>query len=144
MIITLLAARTVRAGERRQRWRGRGGEVHRPGVRGVRHRGGARPGGGRQHPPAAGARYVTLPHLHAANLTLQGATKPWALEQSVLYRRRSKCFYVVSFKFICFFGNFYKWGIVCLSVFLYDGWDVHKWVSFAAMPLRILFCLKCF
>ena len=86
----------------------------------------------------------THPHLHAANITVQGATKPWALEQSVLYRRRSKCFYVVSFKFICFFGNFYKWGIVCLSVFLYDGWDVHKWVSFAAMPLRILFCLKCF
>ena len=45
----------------------------------------------------------THPHLHAPNITLQGATKPWALEQSVLYRRRSKCSYVVSFKLICFF-----------------------------------------
>ena len=46
----------------------------------------------------------THPHLHAPpNITLQGATKPWALEQSVLYRRRSKCSYVVSSKFICFF-----------------------------------------
>ena len=45
----------------------------------------------------------THPHLHAPNITLQGATKPWALEQSVLYRRRSKCYYVLSFKYICFF-----------------------------------------